>query len=320
MAMQKTFGIAALLFSAALFAKDRAPMQVRIETKFIEVGPGVISADFGLNFGHVYVNFPSDMAAGDRVSASIAAVPAGKGDAERSENLAALRHLGIGIGELQTSVASGLLVCPRVTAGRMEVQLVVEIKPIDHLFVDTKEAILPAQPAFILPAAGVELGRSRILGPFGGDLSGTSIRVGDAAAHLIAESPRSCIFDVPAGPPGLTRIELSENGSTISGVFRRIGLALTPPKPIIHTGDTTAFSAEVTGLAGLERPLTMRLRNLSTDIVAMEGGDEQALMIAPSQVSAAGTFAISRRLTGKHRGDYVVNVSVPWDEPGGAAR
>ena len=48
--MQKTFGIAALLFSAALFAKDRAPMQVRIETKFIEVGPGVISADFGLNF------------------------------------------------------------------------------------------------------------------------------------------------------------------------------------------------------------------------------------------------------------------------------
>jgi hypothetical protein len=64
----------------------------------------------------------------------------------------------------------------------------------------------------------------------------------------------------------------------------------------------------------------MTLRNLSTDIIAMDGGNTQTLTIAPSEVSAAGTYAISRRLTGIHRGDYVVNVTIPWDDPGIPAR
>jgi hypothetical protein len=46
----------------------------------------------------------------------------------------------------------------------------------------------------------------------------------------------------------------------------------------------------------------------------MEGGDEQTMLIAPEKVSSSGAFAISRKLAGLHRGDYVVNVSVPWEE------
>jgi hypothetical protein len=314
MPMKKSLGIAILLLSARAFGIDRATPQVRIETKFVEVGPGVISADFGLNFGHVYANFPSDMAEGDRVSGSIAAIPAGKSDAERSANLAALQDLGIRIGDVQVPVSAGLFVYPRVSPGRMDVQLLVGVEPIGRLFIEPKAATSPDQPAFILPVAGVELGRSRVLGPFGGDLTGTSIRVGDAVAHLVAESPRSCIFDVPAGPAGPGRMELRDGARTESGPFRIIGLRLTPPKPIIHTGDTTSFAAEVYGLAVMERPLSLVVRNLSTDVVSMEGGEKQTITIDPAKVSPSGTFAISRRLAGLHRGNYVVNVSVPWEE------
>jgi len=167
MPMKKPLGIAILLLSARAFGIDRAAPQVRIETKFVEVGPGVISADFGLNFGHVYANFPSDMAAGDRVSGSIAAVPAGKSEAEKSANLAALRDLGIRIGEVQVPVSSGLFVCPRVSPGRLDVRLLVDIKPIGFLFVEPKPAISREHPTFVLPVAGIELGRARVLGPFG---------------------------------------------------------------------------------------------------------------------------------------------------------
>jgi hypothetical protein len=306
MPTKKPLGIAVLLLAARAHGLDRPVKQVQIETKFLEVGPGVISADFGLNFGHVYANFPSDLASGDRIAGTLAVVPSGKSEAERAANASTLGALSIEIAGAKFPVDGGLFVCPRVSPTGIDILL--DIQPIARLLVQPAVTALPGQPVFVLPAAGVVAGRARILGPFEGSLDRTSVRIGDAAAHLVAESPRSCIFDVPAGPAGLTRIELVEN------------LRLTPPRPIIHTGDTTSFAAEVTGLAGLERPLPITIRNLSTDVVAMEGGDAQTLAIAPSQVTAAGTFALSRRLTGKRRGDYVVNVTIPWDEPGTAAR
>jgi hypothetical protein len=318
MPTKKPLGIAVLLLAARAHGLDRPVKQVQIETKFLEVGPGVISADFGLNFGHVYANFPSDLASGDRIAGTLAVVPSGKSEAERAANASTLGALSIEIAGAKFPVDGGLFVCPRVSPTGIDILL--DIQPIARLLVQPAVTALPGQPVFVLPAAGVVAGRARILGPFEGSLDRTSVRIGDAAAHLVAESPRSCIFDVPAGPAGLTRIELVDNGRTFSGVFRIVGLRLTPPRPIIHTGDTTSFAAEVTGLAGLERPLPITIRNLSTDVVAMEGGDAQTLAIAPSEVTAAGTFALSRRLTGKRRGDYVVNVTIPWDEPGTAAR
>ena len=318
--MKTAFGFAALLAGASAFALDRPTRQVQIESKILELGPGVISADFGLNLGHVYANLPSDLAAGDRVSGSLAVFPKGKSDADRSANAAPMSALAVEICGSTFSVSKGLFVCPRVSPEGVDIKLLLATRPLGRLLAKPKVSVPPRGPSFLLPAEGIDLGRSRILGPFGGDFGATSVSIGGLPAPLMAESPRSCIFEIPAGPPGLTQIALSENGSTAAGVFRRIGLVLTPPTPIIHTGDTTSFSAEVTGLAGLERPLTLNLRNLSPDVAAMEGGDEQTLKIAPSDVTASGSFAITRKITGKHRGDYVVNVSVPWDAPAGGAR
>jgi hypothetical protein len=202
----------------------------------------------------------------------------------------------------------------------MDIQLLLETRAIARILAAPKILTLSAQQAFILPTDAVALGRSRILGPFSGDLAATSVSIAGSPAHLVAESPRSCIFDVPESPAGPGKIEVRDGTRSASSPFRIIGLHLTPPKPIIHTGDTTSFAAEVYGLSGLEHPLSLSVRNLSTGVVAMDGGNEQTLSIAPSEVSAAGTYSISRGLTGIHRGDYAVNVSVPWDEPGTAAR
>lgn len=324
--MRKMLGGAVLLLSAAAFGRDTAVRQVVIESRIVEVGPGILSGDFTLNLGKVYANFPSDLAGGGPVSGTIAIVPNGKTDAERAGNLAAIRSVPADICGIRHTLGDGLFVCPEVTPDRRSIMLKLEPARLRSLLLEEPGATKGAEEkpagnnAFVLPSEGLGGSRARIPGPFDGSFDHTVILIGDTRVHLVAESPRSCVFDVPASPIGLTRIQLSENGASVSGAFRTIGLRLTPPRPIIHTGDTTSFSAEATGLAGLERPLSMIIRNLSTDVVAMEGGDEQTLAIAPSQVSATGTFAISRRLTGKRRGDYVVNVSIPWDEPRTPAR
>ena len=170
--MKRRLIFAALSLPAAIFG--RGTPQVVIESRIVEVGPGILSANFGTSLGNLYANFPSDLAPGDRISGTFATLPKGTKEAERTANAAALSAMTIEICGSDFSVATGLFVCPRVSEDSL-------------------------------------------------------------------------------------RIVLSE-------------------------------------------------------IVSMEGGEEQSITIVPAEVSAAGTFAISRRLSGNRRGDYRINVSIPWSE------
>ena len=292
---------------------DRTSPQVTIEARIIEAGPGILSANFQTNLGNVFANFPSDLAPGDRISGTFATLPKGAREAERASNAAALRSLNVGVCGSTFPVDSGIFYCPRVSEDRLRITLEIGAREIaEQMLTVPKVTTLPSSPSFVLPTEGLVFNRAVIVGPFDGDLTKTSVKIGGTAAHLVAESPRGSIFDVPKEPVGPTRIEFQQGPTSLSGMFRTVGLRLTPPRPIIHTGDSTSFAAEVTGLAGLERPLRLNLKNLSTDVISMENGDEQSLTIAPGDVTAAGTFAISRRLSGKRRGDYTINVSIPW--------
>ncbi|MGH9442436.1 MAG: hypothetical protein ACRD16_09175 [Thermoanaerobaculia bacterium] len=305
--------LAAALLPAAAFG--RGIPQVLIESRIVETGPGIVSANFGTNFGNVYANFPSDLAPGDKISGTFATAPRGKDDKARAETEIVLRSLRVGICGSNFSVGAPVFVCPRVSDGGIRLVLKFREDDLGNLLLPVSKDAAPAgQGTFLLPTQGLVFNRVLIPGPFDGDLRTTSVRIGDTVAHLVAESPRACVFDAPPTPVGPTRIEFRKGTDELSGTFRNVGLRLKPPRPIIHTGDSTSFEAEVTGLAGLEQPLRLSLKNLSPEIVLMAGGDEQSLTIAPGDVSARGTFAVARDLSGKHRGDYVVNVSIPWRE------
>ncbi len=312
--MKRLFMLAAISLSA--LASGRGVPHVIIESRIVEVGPGILSANFGTNLGNLYANLPSDLAPGDRVSGTFATLPKGTKEAERARNAEALRSLTVEICGERFPVSLSVFTCPKVSdLDSIEVVLEAESKPLDHLLLSVPGgATYPGRASFVLPTEGLVFNRARIVGPFDGDLRGTLVKIGSTRATIVAESPRSCVFDVPKEPVGETRIEFRKGTAALSGVFRSVGLRLTPPRPIIHTGDSTSFAAEVIGLAGLERPLHLILKNLSTDIIVMDGGDEQSITIAPSEVTAAGTFAIARRLSGKRRGDYTVNVSIPWSQ------
>jgi hypothetical protein len=313
--MKRTLAVAALLLPSVCPAIEVTSRQILIESRIVEVGPGIRSADFRTNLGDIFANLPIDAASGDRISGTLAAVPKGKTDADRKANADSLGSLSLGICGGAFPVSGGTFFCPKVPEKSLELILMLGDRPLDRVAVDVPEiSQIPVLGKFFLPAEGLAYNRARIGGPLSGDLTRTKVLLGDAPAHVVAESPRVVVFDVPEGPPGKVRIEIHDGDHVLSGEFRIVGLRLTPPRPIIHTGDTTAFSAEVTGLTGLERPIPMTITNLSPGIVSMEGGNRQEFTITPSDVSAAGTYPVHRKLTGIHRGDYVVNVSIPWDQ------
>jgi hypothetical protein len=314
--MKRVWMWAALMWPAAAHGGlDKPAPQIVVESRIVEVGPGVLSANFGTNLGNVYANFPGDMAFGDHISGTFATLPKGNKESEREANAAVLRSLKVDACGSNFTVGQGLFVCPEISGDTIRLALRAEERELATQILSVPRiTTLPESRSFVLPTEGLVFNRALIAGPFDGDLTKTSVTIGGTAAHLVAESPRACIFDVPKDPIGRTRLEFRNGSEKVSGDFRTVGLRLTPPRPIIHTGDSTSFAAEVTGLAGLERPLRLNLRNLSTEVISMESGDEQSLTIAPAEVTPAGTFAISRRLSGKRRGDYTINVSIPWSQ------
>src|SRR5262245_35952019 len=61
----------------------------RVEAKSTN---GLYITTFTTPRGVIYVNLPDDMAAGDTISGTVTAEPAGKNDAERAQNLAELKR------------------------------------------------------------------------------------------------------------------------------------------------------------------------------------------------------------------------------------
>ncbi len=313
--MKRVWALAAMVLPSAMSGKDVRPVQIVVEARIVEAGPGIQSANFTTNLGHVYANLPVDIASGDRISGTFATLPKGTTESERAANAAALSSLSFDVCGSNFPVGQRVFFCPKLSGDSIRMVLKLEETELGHQILPVpRVSTFPDRLSYMLPAEGLVFNRARIVGPFDGDLTKTSVTIGGTAAHVVAESPRECIFDVPKDPIGQTRIEFQSGSAALSGTFRTVGLLLTPPRPIIHTGDSTSFAAEVTGLIGLEHPLRLNLKNLSTDVISMESGDEQSITIAPSEVTPAGTFSISRRLSGKRRGEYTINVSIPWNQ------
>ena len=94
--------------------------------RIVEIGPGILSANFETNLGNVYANLPSDMAIGDQISGTFATLPKGSKESERAANNAALQSLNIGICGSTFPVEKGIFVCSRVSEDRLRVTLELE--------------------------------------------------------------------------------------------------------------------------------------------------------------------------------------------------
>jgi hypothetical protein len=317
---------AILASSAVLFASAQAQESGagRLESAM----PGIQTAKFDTLSGTVSVHLPEEIAAGDTISGTVVAEPAGDKEKKREKNLGTLSGYVLEIEEEDEdedeTVADGRLTVhlPSTPSREAVVTLVLrelrkgtpgqEIGRVDLPLQTPAEA----PSSYRLPTMG-QTGRSAIVhGPFDGDLATSGLTVGDVEALPLAESPRMAVFRSPHNVVGVAPIELRERGETVAeGEIRNVAVSLSAPKTSLIKGESTTLTTTVLGLEDLEEEIPLELDTRPASVVDVEGGSRHNLVIRPEDVDANGTYSLRLRVTGRRAGGWNAEATVVVPEP-----
>ena len=166
----------------------------------------------------------------------------------------------------------------------------------------------PTTPTFRIPSLG-QAGRSiPIFGPFDGDSSNTTVKVGEQDSPVLAESPRQIVVAAPTNVVGATQIQVKDGSAETTSPFRNLKIDLTAPKTSLLKGESTELHVQVEGLEGLKTPVPLTLE--AHGVITMVGGLFQPLTIQPSQVGADGRYSTTRGITGVQAGGWEATATV----------
>ncbi len=305
------------LAGAAVSQKDTSAKMV--------TGNGLHITTFAIPEGQVIVYLPDDMSAGDTISGTVVAEPAGKTEEERAKNAAELNGYVLEMAQaqvpvthktfqftlptlFQVGVANAVLRDDKgQTAARANIPVLPTARAVKH-------SATPFPSDFRLPTLGQQGRPIEILGPFDGNSSNTRVQIGGQDATRLAESPRKLVFESPTSVVGPTQIALKAGSVETSGPYRNLKVQLNAPKTTLRRGESTALTVVVSGLEGIQSnvPLQMDCKG----VVKMEGGNTQSLQIHPADVAPGGTYTQTRPLTALQAGAFSVTASVvvqPFD-------
>src|SRR5947209_10924822 len=224
-----TAGLIVQLTLGATFQNTSSPQGT------VDTDRGLHVASFDTLYGKVVVNLPDDMAAGDTISGTVEAQPAGKQADEVAKNQDELNGLVIEIAgtklpskdqtakiNVPEQAPEKIPVIVRDKTGKEVGRAEVPVKPrsavLDCLKQQAKAAPNAAsikageqsQPQknpslgcpFELPAFGQPGRPLEIKGNFTGDAGQTGIKIGGKDARVLAESPRKVVTQVPSDVVG----------------------------------------------------------------------------------------------------------------------
>lgn len=299
-----------LSFAAVVLAMPATAAPNRIVP---DADRGLTSVTLPAQAGKLTVYLPSDMAAGDTISGTVVAEPAGANEAERRQNSDTLSGYVIEIDRKPIAATGGHFRFVVPAAGLATIGLFKSTGSRRSL-VESQVPINPQQGSTTGPIELPKLGQSgrpvAINGPFDGDLANTQVTIGGRPVEVLAESPRSAVLNCPDGPIGATEITVQEGGQRAQGPFRNLELNLYAPKTALKPGEITTVNARVRGLrpgAGpLIEPEMLELTLVSEGPIRMQGGNVQVVTIEPAQIDADGTFSVAREVRGVAQGPFEV--------------
>lgn len=282
---------------------------------------GLHTTTFDTLQGRVVVHLPADAAAGDTLSGSVYAEPAGDDEETRDGNREKLSALVLAFAGARAEVGSGSL---RATLPASLDEGFVPFALEGAGGTSVASAAVPAStsaagspPSLELPRVA-QAGRPvSVRGAFDGDASTTVVTLGGEPLHVLAESPRRAVLQVPADALGVEELKVREGGeggtgTTATGPLRVLAVQLSADALDLRRGQTTELRVRVSGLEGLEDPIPLAIRNLSPSVVRLQGGDAQTVDIGSGDVSAAGEFLWRATLVGITPGGFEIFASVPY--------
>jgi hypothetical protein len=285
----------------------------------VQTTAGVHTASFATPSGTIRVHLPSDAAAGDAISGAILTEPAGASPRERDASVKALGSFVLEWQGDRTPVSqaryewsipaslragsSPLLLRDRT--GALVAQASVPVDPVPA------PAVRPGSPAetFDVPVEG-EIGKTAVIrGALGGRFADRTVSVGGTPADLLAVSPRTLTFRVPAIPPGLVPVRFASNQRSIVTSLRALDVRLATSRSQLLRNQRATLTITVLGLSGITDPATLTVVNQSPASVRIDDID-RPITIAPRQVRRDGTFVVTRRITALQPGTFVIAATV----------
>ena len=296
----------------------------------IKSANGLTVINFNTSAGRIVINLPDDMMAGDTISGTVFTEPKGKTPEEKAKNQDYLNGYVIELERTRVPANQPRFtwtpplpmpnapvryqlkiveVLPGPNPSDQPIASVVIFPPVP---IHPSGAIIthgdsPTTPRFNIPSLG-QTGRPvTITGPFDGDSSNTSLRLGGQDLLILAESRNQTVGQTPTNVVGATEIQVKEGKTETTNPFRNLKVELTAPKTSLLKGESTELHVEVNGLEGLTQPVPLQLTK--GGVVNMEGGDVQTMSIKPSNVQN-GTFTTTRTITGVQAGGWSATATV----------
>ncbi|MDH3493292.1 MAG: hypothetical protein OEM82_07060 [Acidobacteriota bacterium] len=193
----------------------------------IETSAGIKTAIFDTDAGKIRFNLPEDMIAGDSLTGTVYALPAGKSENEQAKNLEKLNSHSIEAAG-QVSAVSERFVRFQIPEDSSSESFGVSLvdkkgKKVSSVNLSLSMVSLSMDDGNYQIPEGGQTGRwINIFGPFDGDVTNTELRVGGKDANPLAESPRQSIFQSPADVIGPTELQFKEGNISVNRLFRNI--------------------------------------------------------------------------------------------------
>lgn len=280
----------------------------------VQSAAGVHTIVFRTAAGVIRVQVAADAAPGDTLSGVALTEPIGSSPEERTEHRAELNAMVLSNGDSDTPIGQGQYRWS-VPAGIRTGRLAVTLRSAERRTLAQATVPIDGVPAPAVAAASFELptvaqaGQPAIIrGAFAGRVDQITVRVGAAATQVLAASPRRIAFAVPGGEVGRIPLSLTADGRNVQGALRVLSVRLGVSSTQLARGQTGTLTGTVTGLRGIDAAVALALRNFSEDVVRVQDGESQVITVTASDLTPAGTYTLTRVLTGVRPGAFRITL------------
>jgi len=270
---------------------------------------GLNTVAFKTPEGTIYTYLPNKYVLNQQISGTVISQPNGNSEKQLKKNLKKLSTYVVHIGSETVKITSPIF---SLTMSE-EASLPLQLKNAKGNIIATQ--IVPLEKVvkttlISFPKTLVSENRSQICGNFDGDISTTSLKIGDKPIKIVAESPVQTLFQLPNLEVTSTEMVLTENEDEYTANAQIIGMEFTADKLKLQKGEGTYIRVAIFGLNNIEEPVDFVLDNVSTPVITLQGGNHQELTFYPGEEN---TFSKSWRIQSLKSGGFnlIATLNVP---------
>lgn len=268
---------------------------------------GLTTTTFSTNSGTIQVYLPN-ISGSQTISGTIKTLPKGDTKRKQDKNLKALKNLKLNIGNNSINLQSNqFTIASSPTALNLNLeenntQISATINLNDALNSCSEICI----PSYVIAGSPAPISSMQL----DGNLSNTSIVLGETQTNILAESENHAFFEVPNNLTGQENLTFNEDDSTTQETVNVLQLNLSAEKLNLLRTETTTLTISVSGLEGLPNDVPLTLTNNSTENIQLQNGNNQDINIPTENDS----YTISQTVTAINNGGYSVTASIVPDE------